>query len=438
MSAQPVGDSGHCDEHDGEHQVVPLAGPTKQDGVRGFVDAEATGGHHEEPTGRGRQGCRPVTKGESMMARERHDKGHQPAQHIGHERVPALLGDQTDDHAPMHGRRYAADGDKPADPALLQQAQCPSSACSEDLNWHDAAKHSGQRSICIAIDDFGLHAGINQAALHLAAIGRVQAIGCMVGGPAWATWTDRLRPLDPARIDLGLHLDLTEAPLLPGTVRSLNSLIVASFLRRLDRPSVRAEIRAQLDAFEAAIGRPPAYVDGHQHVHQFPVVRDELLAELTERYRGSRLWLRSTRRARATGASAAAERLAWLKPWIIQRLGATGLASAAVASGYRLTGRLLGVYDFAGGVNRYAGLMVGWLASARHGDVLMCHPSVAVDCDDPLIEARCAEFDVLSGPAFGVQLEQASVALQPMSRILSNAAVVEGNEARAVAGQDGT
>lgn len=244
--------------------------------------------------------------------------------------------------------------------------------------------------------------------------------------------------LDPARIDLGLHLDFTEAPLLPGTVRSLNSLIRASFLRRLNRPSVRAEIKAQLDAFEAAIGRAPAYIDGHQHVHQFPVVRDELLAELTERYRGFKPWLRSTRRASTTRAGAATNPLPWLKPRIVQRLGAAGLASAAVASGYRLNGRLLGVYDFAGGVNRYAGLMVGWLASARHGDVLMCHPSVAIDCDDPLIKARCVEFDVLSGPAFQVQLEQASVALQPMSRILSNAAVAAGNDACAVAGQDGS
>ncbi len=174
-----------------------------------------------------------------------------------------------------------------------------------------------------------------------------------------------------------------------------------------------------MDAFELAIGRAPAYVDGHQHVHQFPVVRDELLAELAERYGEYKPWLRSTRRDREAGARA---RWGWrsaLKPWIVQRLGASGLASAAKELGYPQNGRLLGVYDFAGGSDRYGRLIANWLSSSRQGDLLMCHPSVAIDCADSMINARRAEFEVLSGPAFEVQLRDAAVTLRPMSHILA-------------------
>lgn len=438
MPTQQVGESGHDEEHASQHQVVTLSTPDQHARIHGFVDPEATCGHQEEPARRSPQGCRPVTKGQSMVAGKGHDEGHQPSQHIGSERVPASQVDQTDDDAPMHERRGTADGDEPADLAQLRRAPNPPGTGSTDLGFHDASEHTGQRAICIAVDDFGLHAGINRAALHLAGMGRVQAIGCMVGGTAWTSGIDDLRLLEPARVDLGLHLDLTERPLLPGTRRSLSALIGASVLRRLDRRSVRAEIRAQLDAFEAAMGRAPDYIDGHQHVHQLPIVRDELLAELDERYLGFKPWLRSTRRVRMIRSLSPRTWRAWIKPWVIQHLGAAQLASAATASGHRLNSRLLGVYDFAGGIERYAALIGDWLSCARHGDVLMCHPSVAIACDDPLIDARRAEFEVLCGPGFEAQLRHAAVALEPLSQIVSTADWAPRDAVRLPGGQGGS
>mgnify|MGYP000073246266 CR=1 FL=1 len=37
---------------------------------------------------------------------------------------------------------------------------------------------------------------------------------------------------------------------------------------------------AQWARFCEALGRAPRFVDGHQHVHQFPVIRDALLQEM--------------------------------------------------------------------------------------------------------------------------------------------------------------
>jgi chitin disaccharide deacetylase len=275
-------------------------------------------------------------------------------------------------------------------------------------------EHSQRRAICIAVDDFGLHDGINQAALELAAIGHAQAIGCLVGGPAWRTGSQALRQLDAQQVDLGLHLDLTESPLLPRTVRPLALLIRDSFLHRLELRSVRAEIMAQLNAFEEGVGRGPAYVDGHQHVHQLPIVRSELLQELAERYGQRKPWLRSTRSSRES-------KDAWrdrVKPWLIERLGAGGLATMARRMGYPQNRHLLGVYDFRGGARPYRQRLAAWLSAACDGDLLMCHPSLAVPCNDALIEARHAEYQVLSDPSLAKQLREAGIETWPMSRIL--------------------
>lgn len=242
----------------------------------------------------------------------------------------------------------------------------------------------------------------------------------MVGGAAWSAGQRELRRLPSAQIDLGLHLDLTEVPLSPRSARPVDALIFDSWLRRLDRHALRAEIRAQLDVFEEAVGRAPNYVDGHQHVHQFPVVREQLLEELGIRYGEHGPWLRSTRRARlASPAAPAAEWRGRLKPWIIERLGAQALARLAQRQGLKMNGHLLGVYDFCGGPALYAQRLACWLAAAETGDLLMCHPSLPWTGGDPLIDARHAEFQVLGAAGLPALWHAAGIELRPMSAILA-------------------
>ena len=250
-------------------------------------------------------------------------------------------------------------------------------------------------------------------------MGRVHAISCMVGGPAWtAAARSRLRSLDHASVDIGLHLDFTELPLLPGAGPSLPTLIVAGLLGRLDTHTVRAEIRAQLDAFEQTLGRAPAFVDGHRHVHQLAGVRQEVLAELTDRYVAARPWLRSTRVVRSSAPTGWRETI---KARVIAMLGARGLAASAERLDFAQNRHLLGVYDFRGGAGRYRQLLAFWLRAAGDADLLMCHPSARVVSNDPLGEARQAEFSVLAGDEFGAMRHSAAVTLAPMRRILSRA-----------------
>jgi chitin disaccharide deacetylase len=269
------------------------------------------------------------------------------------------------------------------------------------------------RQVALCIDDFGLHEGVDNAALELAQRGRVTAISCMVGAPHWDVGALKLSEVRPGGVDIGLHLDFTEHPLSPANRWSLPQLIAASMARMLDRRALRAEIDAQLDRFEQGLGRAPAHVDGHQHIHQFPLLRDALLDALLRRYPGQRPWLRRTARRRA-GAPG-------FKPWLIEHLGSAPLAAAARRHGFAQNACFLGVYDFTGDAQDYQARLSHWLGAAREGDLLMCHPGLAAAAPDAISAARCIEYAVLASDTFPELLAGAGVTLAPISRICARA-----------------
>ena len=288
------------------------------------------------------------------------------------------------------------------------------------MQTHEAAQHTSATvqppAVCVAlcVDDYGLHEGVNRAVGELAALGRVQATSAMVGGAAWASGLALLRQLDPAQVQVGLHLDLTECALNPALRLPLGRCIAQAYLRRFDTAALAREIAQQLDRFEQGLGRPPAYVDGHQHIHQLPQVRELLLAELARRYSSAQrrtMWLRSTR---AAPRAAQGDARTAFKSAVIASLGRRALLRQARVLGLQHNAHLLGVYDFTGGADGYRARLARWLHAARQGDLLMCHVGLPTTLPDVLAGARQDEFAVIGGPAFGALLEQAQVRLQPM------------------------
>ena len=315
---------------------------------------------------------------------------------------------------------------------------------------HDGGMAWRRRCLCLCVDDFGLHSGINAAVLDLSQRRRIGATGCMVDGSAWASGAAALRDLPASLLDVGLHFDLTELRLAPqraspasgalqaGSKLPLRHIIIASYRQQLDGAWLAAEVSRQLDAFEAAMQRPPAFVDGHQHVHQLPQVREALLAELQRRYPApatssdagsadgagaisaatsapARPWLRCTRPALRGLKAASAGAANAFKASVIGWLGATELARQAQAAGFAMSRALSGVYGFDGSAARYQRLLALWLHHGQHGDVLMCHPSASVVQGDAIASARCIEYQVLAAESFEQIMQQANVHIAPHS-----------------------
>ena len=93
------------------------------------------------------------------------------------------------------------------------------------------------------------------------------------------------------RVAIGLHVTLTAPfgplsedfrPLRDGAFLPLEATLRHSMLRRINRKRVAAEVASQLKAFVAAFGRAPDFIDGHQHVHLFPQVREAVLRVVKE------------------------------------------------------------------------------------------------------------------------------------------------------------
>ena len=143
---------------------------------------------------------------------------------------------------------------------------------------------SEQARLTLCADDFAHAADTSRVIADLLVAGRLNATGCMTLMPGWADDARMLRDV-PAGARIGIHLVLTEeAPLtaMPrlapaGALPSVHRLQRLNG-RNLPLGEIAAEVDAQLDRFAQVMGRPPDFVDGHQHTHALPRIRDMVLA----------------------------------------------------------------------------------------------------------------------------------------------------------------
>jgi predicted glycoside hydrolase/deacetylase ChbG (UPF0249 family) len=264
----------------------------------------------------------------------------------------------------------------------------------------------------VCADDYAIDAGAVDGIAELIERGRVTATSALVDAPLWPAAAAAIAgPAGGRRAALGLHLNLTQAFARRGTARTaariaptwpLGELILRCTARAISRSALRATIERQLDAFEDAVGRRPDYVDGHQHVHQFAVVREELVAALLRRYRDGLPWLRSTRPPAGVRE---------FKARGIAALGERGLRRLARAAGIRSSAFLVGVYDFRPDRAAYWQHLRHWLAVGPDATALMCHPSRQAGPGDPIAAARTMEHAALASEDFAAALADAGIEL---------------------------
>lgn len=281
----------------------------------------------------------------------------------------------------------------------------------------EAAQQRAPRRVWLVADDYGISPAVNAAIRDLAVRRRLSATSVMVVAPSFdRAEAARLAMRDDAaaKLAIGLHLTLT-APYRPlsagfrptrgGAFLPLGILMGRAFLGRLDRAALAAEIAAQLAAFQAAFGRPPDFVDGHQHVQLLPAIGETLLAAMKET--APHAWVRQCGRA-----DAAAWRLSDAKGLFVHWLSGSFRARAD-ALGVRTNPAFAGTYDY-GAKTPFAKRFPDFLDGMPDGGVVMCHPG-RVDAEltrlDPLTDLREQEYAYLAGDEFAALLRQRGVAL---------------------------
>lgn len=272
------------------------------------------------------------------------------------------------------------------------------------------------RNVILCADDFGLADGVSRGIIELAEMSRLSATGAMTNMPGWRRSALHLKPLK-GRIAVGLHLNLTTgSPLGPmprlaptGAFPTLGTLLPKAMRRQLSVEEVAGEIGRQLDAFLEAHGEPPAFVDGHQHVHVLPAIRPALIRVLTDRGYAGRVWLRdpSDRMAailrRPIGRS---------KALVVKSL-AQGFARSAQGAGFQTNKGFSGFAPLDLSVPA-ARIFEAAFSTLGACPVVMCHPGYVDDelCAlDPAVESRVEELEYLKSDAFRALLEERELRL---------------------------
>ncbi len=273
------------------------------------------------------------------------------------------------------------------------------------------------RQIWLCADDYGISPAVNAAIRELILRGRINATSVMTAAPHLTDndEADALEILNSGekRAALGLHVTLTApfaplsadyAPLRGGSFLPLNETMGLSLARRLQGERLVIEIATQLRAFVAAFGHLPDFVDGHQHVHLFPQVRDAALKVVAEAAPAA--WVRQCGRVRS--ARGLRDRKALVLDILSQ-----GFRRKAGRLGIATNPAFAGAYNF----NRkadFAKTFPRFLAGLPDGGLIMCHPGF-VDAElerlDPLTTQREREFAYFNSDLFPQALAEHGVAL---------------------------
>ena len=220
---------------------------------------------------------------------------------------------------------------------------------------------------------------------ELIGAGRINATCCMALTASWPSDWGMLHDVAD-RAEIGIHLTLTDQRSLTdmpqfapnGAMPGIDHLA-----QRRDLPidEIAAEIAAQFARFAAVAGRPPDFVDGHQHVHHLRGIRDVVLAET--KLSAPRAWLRDC-------GDTLPGMLA--RPFVLKALGSAyrgcGFRAATRRVGLTTNDGFAGHYDFGEG---YAEVFPSFLRRPGAHHLVMVHPGADGMPGDTIGKARVRE-----------------------------------------------
>lgn len=274
------------------------------------------------------------------------------------------------------------------------------------------------KRIVLCADDYGQASSISSGIIDLINQKRLSATSCMVNQQGWGEQGKLLVPYE-GQIDIGLHFNLTEGKPLSlifqkkygATFFSLPVLMFRAALGQLDQAVITAECKAQIQRFSEITGFLPNFIDGHQHIQQFPVIRDAIVAAHRSLLAHSQGYVRVSEEPIEKFANV----LLSIKKILIAKMGAKQLRQVLMQSNIKYNQSFAGIYRFNKMNVRRS--FQGFLQNITEGGVIMCHPGLRpIDkSDDPIAAARFAEYQYLTSSAFKDDCETFNIKLSRLS-----------------------
>jgi len=252
------------------------------------------------------------------------------------------------------------------------------------------------KQLILCADDYAQNDEISTGIRMAYAAGRINAVSCLTNMPDWPEAGDALTKMSSNGL-FGLHLNFTFGHALSEawssaygeSFQSLPRFIFLNYLRLLKPEVIVAECSAQLKAFRQVMGRSPDFIDGHQHVHQLPMMRQALLDLFTAQQ------LRAFVRVAISNPLHAS-----LKALIIACLGGFSLRRVLKHANILMNSSFGGVYCFQKSAY-YRQFFKQFLVESAHHGLIMCHPGLSSnDQSDPLYASRYDELQYLMSEDF--------------------------------------
>lgn len=248
-------------------------------------------------------------------------------------------------------------------------------------------------NVVLVADDFAISGGVSAGIESLARQRRISAASAIVTLPRWRYDAPRLAALR-AEIAIGLHINFTllqplgaMPDLAPrGLLPAIGALTLKAVARRIDVEEIAAETTRQLAAFESATGFPPDVIDGHQHVHALPKIREGVMMALAARYRSDAP--RPLLRVPADRAWALAARRQSFGKAAVLSLLAAGTSDRFRRAGFPVNDSFAGVTSFAADAATVARDIDAARVARRGLHIAMCHPGLPT--------AELAEIDAIT------------------------------------------
>ncbi len=267
------------------------------------------------------------------------------------------------------------------------------------------------KSIILCADDFGQNDEISSGIIELLSQQRITATSCMTNLPNWPSHGAVLKQISPDAA-IGLHFNLTHGQALSAAPSisqdrsffSLNKLLLRCFARHILIAAVEEEFKAQLESFKNVFGRYPDFIDGHQHVHQFPVIRDAFLNIYQQTFKQQRPYIRQVLTTEGPYA---------VKRFIINHTGASTFKQHLRQLSIVHNTSFAGIYDFHP-QSDYPTLFKRFLTSCKDNGLIMCHPALAPeDASDKIAHARFKEYRYLISDRWIKDCEEQAIRLTP-------------------------
>jgi predicted glycoside hydrolase/deacetylase ChbG (UPF0249 family) len=268
------------------------------------------------------------------------------------------------------------------------------------------------RLLIVVADDFGMGPDVSRSISELMHAGSVTGTVLLVNSPYAEADLRSWRQAGGAG-EMGWHPNLNlDDPVAPcgqvrtlltgqGKLASLGKLLARMACGQIAYGEVVRELDAQLRRFCDLVGRPPRLINGHKHIHVFPMISQALTEVLSRRQ-----WRPYVRRVVEPACCLRAIRGARVKRLFLSTLGRVA-ARRQQRAGFAGNDWLAGITDpkwvedpefFTRWITRVPGRVVELAVHPGHRDVTL----LGRDCTatDGQIERRVAEHRLLSHPDF--------------------------------------